>query len=123
MDDVGGVAGKRDALGDKRAGHKKAERMHAPRADDLKIAEMELKAPLELVMEGIVRQGHDARGLRLRLGPYNRGTPARERQDRERAGRQKMLFGAALVIALMRDIDDDGRLIVVPAVGGDAGAA
>src|ERR1700691_2100734 len=83
---------------------------------------MEFEAPLELVMEGSVRQRHDARSLFLRLGPYDRGTPALERQNRERAGRQKMFFGTALVIALMRDIDDDGRLIVAPAVGGDAGA-
>ena len=33
-----------------------------------------------------------------------------------------MLFGAAVMIALMTDGDDDAGLIVVPAMGGDAGA-
>ena len=33
-----------------------------------------------------------------------------------------MLFGAAVMIALMADGDDDAGLIVVPAMGGDAGA-
>ena len=33
-----------------------------------------------------------------------------------------MLFGAALMIALMADGDDDAGLIVVPAMGGDPGA-
>ena len=33
-----------------------------------------------------------------------------------------MLLGAAVMIALVRDIDDDGRLAVIPAVRGDAGA-
>ena len=46
---------------------------------------------------------------------------ARQRQDRERAGRQEMLLGAAVVVALVRDRADDRRLVVVPAVRGDAG--
>ena len=33
-----------------------------------------------------------------------------------------MFFGAAVMIALMADRDDDAGLIVVPAMGGDAGA-
>ena len=33
-----------------------------------------------------------------------------------------MLLGAAVMIALMADRDDDAGLIVVPAMGGDAGA-
>ena len=33
-----------------------------------------------------------------------------------------MLFGAAVMIALMADGDDDAGLIVVPAMGGDPGA-
>ena len=34
-----------------------------------------------------------------------------------------MLLGASLVVALVRDIDDDGGLAVIPAMGGDAGCA
>jgi hypothetical protein len=33
-----------------------------------------------------------------------------------------MFFGAALMIALMADGDDDAGLIILPAVGGDAGS-
>ena len=46
---------------------------------------------------------------------------ALERQDRERAGGEKMLLGAAVMIAFVPDIDDDGGLAVIPAVRGDAG--
>ena len=43
-----GVADQRDAVGDERACDEKAERMDAPRADDLDLAEMQLEALLEL---------------------------------------------------------------------------
>ena len=33
-----------------------------------------------------------------------------------------MFFGAAVMIALMADGDDDAGLVVVPAMGGDPGA-
>ena len=56
------------------------------------------------------------------LGPHQRRALARQRQDRERTRGQKMLFGAAVMIALMADGDDDAGLIVLPAMGGDAGA-
>ena len=46
---------------------------------------------------------------------------ARQRQNRERPGRQEMLLGAAVVLALMRHGGDDGRLIVIPAMRDDAG--
>ena len=58
---------------------------------------------------------------RVVLGPHDRRALARQRQDRERPGRQEMLLGAAVVIALVRDRGDDRRLVVVPAVRGDAG--
>jgi len=61
-------------------------------------------------------------GLGAILGPHQRGARPLQRQDRERTGGQKMLLGAALMIALMADRDDDAGLIVVPAVGGNAGA-
>ena len=73
-------------------------------------------------MKGIVRQCHDALRLRRGFGPDDGGAPPVQRQDGERTRRQKVLFGAAVMIALVRDIDDDGRLAVIPAMGGDAGA-
>jgi len=54
------------------------------------------------------------------LGPDQRGTFAGQRQNRKRACGQKMFFGAAVVIALVADGDDDTGLIVVPAMGGNS---
>src|SRR5579862_1876099 len=96
--------------------------MHAPRADRIDLAEMQLEALFKLAMERIVRQRHDALGLALGLGPHDRGAVALERQDRERPGGQKMLFRAAAMIALVADRSDDRRLIVSPTMGGDARA-
>ena len=115
-----GVADKRDAIGNERTRHEKAERMYAPRADHREFAEMQFEALFQLGVKLLVRQRHDAFGLVRALGPYDRGTAARERQDGERPRGEKMLLGAAVVIALVRDIDDDRRLAVGPAVGGDA---
>ena len=93
----------------------------APEHFDL--AQLELEALFERCVKFGVRQRDDALGFGRRFGPDDRRAPAFERQDRERTGGEKVLFGAALMIALMRDIDDDGRLAIVPTVGGDAGAA
>ena len=46
---------------------------------------------------------------------------AAQRQDGERAGGQKMLLGAALVLAFMRDRRDDAALPGVPADDRDPG--
>ena len=81
---------------------------------------MQLEALLQLGMERLVGQRHDARRLGRGFSPHDRGAAALERQDRKRTGGQKMLLGASFVIALVRDIDDDGGLAVIPAVGGDA---
>src|SRR4029077_12135198 len=92
------------------------------RADRIDRAEMQLEAFLELGVERIVRQRHDALGLALGLGPHDRGAAIFARRDRNRPGGKKMLRGAPAVIALVADRGDDRRLIVSPAVGGDAGA-
>jgi hypothetical protein len=122
MDEMGGVANERDALGDERAGDEKAERMHAARTDRFDLAEMQLEALFKLGMKSVIRQRHDAFCLVGRLGPHDRGAVALQRQDRERAGGQKMLLGAAAMIALVADGGDDRRLIVSPAVCRNAGA-
>ena len=53
-------------------------------------------------MELVRRQRDDARGLGALFRPHQRGALALERQDRERAGGQKVFFGAPLVIGLRR---------------------
>src|SRR5215470_8826210 len=122
MDQVSGIADERDPLGNERAGDKKSERMRSPPADYFDVAKMQLKTPLEFGVKRLVRQSHDALGIGLGFGPDDRGTAAFERQNSERAGGQKMLLGAAVVLALMLDIYDNCRLVVAPAMSGDAGA-
>jgi hypothetical protein len=80
------------------------------------------EALLEFIVEfGFAERG-DACGLGAILGPHQRRAFAGQRQDRERTRGEKMLFGAAVMIPLMADGDDDAGLIVVPAMGGDPGA-
>src|SRR6516165_9754814 len=52
-----------------------------------------------------------------------RSASALERQNGERAGRQKMLFGPPMVVAFVLDVYDDCRLVVDPTMGRDAGLA
>ena len=115
MDDMGGVADQRDAIGDERARDRKPERKNAARADRRDLAEMQAEAALELGMEGGVGERNNTLRLPRLLGPHDRGTAALERQDRERARRQEMFFGAPVMIALVRDRGDDGRLSIIPA--------
>jgi hypothetical protein len=55
MNDMGGIADKREAMGNECARDPKAERKDAPRADRFDLAEMEAEAPLELAVETGVR--------------------------------------------------------------------
>src|SRR5262249_46904053 len=127
MDDMRGVAYEREAIGDERARNRKTERKDAARADRRELTEMEAEASLELGGKFLFGQRDDARRRLRLLGPHDRRTMAdggiaRQRQDRERPGREKMLLGAAVVIALVRDGGDDGGLAVAPAMAGDARA-
>ena len=92
-----GIADQREPLGDERARDEQPERKGAARPDHLDVAEMQAEAPLQLGVKFIVRQRDDALGLARRLGPHDRGAVAGQRQDRERAGRQEMLLGAAVM--------------------------
>jgi hypothetical protein len=55
MNDMGGIADKREAMGNECARHPKTERKDAPRADRFDLAEMEAEAPLELAVKTGVR--------------------------------------------------------------------
>src|SRR5262245_41059831 len=83
---------------------------------------MQAEALLELAVELLVAERDDARSLGPALGPDQRRALSGERQDREGTRGQKVLLGAALVIALVPDGDDDAGLVILPAMGGDAGA-
>src|SRR5271154_522582 len=98
MNKMRGIAHQRDAVGDERARDEETERMRPPRTDCRDLAEMQLEALFELRVKCRIGQRHDARGFAPVFGPYDGRTPAAERQDRKRAGGEKMLFGAALVI-------------------------
>ena len=73
----------------------------------------------EALFEFGVKCGVVERDDALGFGVRSRSTRSRsdarlplQRQDRERTGRQEMLLGAAVMIALMRDRGDDGGLVV-----------
>ncbi len=117
-----GVADQREPLADERARDVIAERKRARFALRLDVAEMQAKAFFELELEFVVRQRNDARRFAAPLGPHQRRALAGQRQDRERTGRQEMFLGAAAVVALVRDGDDDAGLVVVPTVERNAGA-
>ena len=121
MNNVRGVAHQRDALGDEGARGEQPEREGAARAGHLQIAELQAEALFQFVVKFVIRQRYDALGLVRLFRPHDGRAVSRQRQDRERAGGQEMLLGAALVVALMCDRADDGRLAVIPAVAGDAG--
>ena len=72
MDDVRGIAHESEAVGDERARHGKAERMHTARANHFDLAEMQAESPFELGVEFRVRQRDDARRLVRLLGPHDR---------------------------------------------------
>src|SRR4051812_16275960 len=114
-----GVADQCQALADEGARDKIAQRKRARSIQRLDLAEMQPKALLEFGMKFVLVQCDDARGLRAILGPHQRRPRALQRQDRERPSGQKMLLGAAAMIALMADGDDNAGLVVVPAMGGD----
>ena len=122
MDHMRGVADQRQPFGDEGARDEIAERKRARLVERLDLAEMQAKTLLELAVKFVFAERGDARGLGAVLGPHQRRALSGQRQDRERARGQKMFFGAATMIALMADGDDDAGLIIVPAMGGDPGA-
>ena len=86
------------------------------------LAELQAEALLQFDLEDEVVAGDQPFGVRRALGPDDAtsGCPL-QRQDGEGAGRQEMLFGAAIVRALMRHGADDARLAVFPVHRLDAG--
>src|SRR6266702_6123026 len=122
MDYMRGVADQRHPFGDEGARDEIAERKRARLVERLDLAEMQAKAPLELGVEFVLAQRRDPGRFLAILGPHQRRAVALQRQDRKRPRGQKMFFGAAVMLALMTDGDDDAGLVVIPAMGGDPGA-
>jgi hypothetical protein len=81
---------------------------------------MQPEALLKFGVKFVLAQCDDAHGLGAIFSPHQRRARAFQGQDRERTRGQKMFFGAAAMIALVPDGDDDTGLIVIPAMGGDA---
>ena len=63
VDDMGGVADQREALGDEGARDEIAERKRARLVERLDLAEMQAEALLELAVKFLFAQRHDARGF------------------------------------------------------------
>ena len=115
-----GVADQRQPLADEGARDEIAERKRARLVERLDLAEVQAKTLLEFAVKFLFAQSDDARGLGALLGPHQRRAVAGQRQDRKGPGGEKMFLGAAVMIALVADGDDDAGLVVVPAMGGDA---
>ncbi len=117
-----GVADQRQPLADERARDEITERKRPRSVQGLDLAEMQSKALFELTVEFIFAQGDNARGLAAGFGPHQRRALPFQRQDREWTCGEEMFLGAALMIALVADGDDNAGLIVIPAMGSDPGA-
>src|SRR6478735_3978360 len=118
---MGGVADQRQPLADKGAGDEIAERKRARFVERVDLAEMQAKVAFKFAVKLVFVQANDARGLAAFLGPYQRRPPSCQRQNRKRTCGKEMLFGAAVMVALVPDRHHDAGLIIVPAMGGDAG--
>src|SRR5262249_17228898 len=112
MDDVRGIADQTQPFIDKLAGGKQPKRKCASRSDDLEFAELQAKPFFQFRMKLRVGKPDDTLRFTRVLRPDNRATPAGQRQDCEWACRQKMLFGAAIVFALMPHLSHDPPLAV-----------
>ena len=86
------------------------------------LAELQSEALLEFGLEHELVAGHQPFGiLAVRSVHTIEDRLPVQRQDGERAGRQEMLLGAAIMRALVRDRADDARLAVFPVHRLDAG--
>src|SRR4029077_19427709 len=113
-----GVADQRQPLANEGTRDEIAERKRARFVERLDLAEVQAKALFEFGVEVVFAERNDARGFLAVFGPDQRRALSSQRQDRERARGQKMFLGAAVMIALMADGNDDAGLIVLPALGG-----
>src|SRR6201995_887834 len=102
-----GVADQRQPFADERARDEIAQRKRPRSVERLDLAEMQAKALFEFAVEFILAKRDDARRLGALLGPYQRRALSGQRQDRERPGGKEMFFGAAVMVALMTDGDDN----------------
>ena len=114
-----GIADQREPVSDEPARGEQSQWKCPARTRNGDIAELQSKTLFEFSVELIVRQRNDPLGLTCIFRPDDRTALSGERQDREGAGRQEMLFRAAVMIAFVRDCRDDRRLVVVPAMRGD----
>src|SRR5690606_32418998 len=125
MDAVCGIASQREARLDEVAGERQPEREGTRLVEDADLAELVAEAGFELGLENDLVFLNKALGVFRPCVPDNRRAVAAlfvvgERQDRERACREKMLLGAAPMRALMRDGADDAGLAVFPVDSADA---
>src|SRR5436190_11081926 len=116
-----GIADEREAVADVAAGEMRLQRPRLARTVERDRAELAAEAPLDLGEKACVVERHDARPVRLVLGPGDAGTVALERQDREWARGQEVLHRACFVRTLMAHGRDNADLRVAPADDADAG--
>ena len=123
---MGGIARQRDARRHEGPRQRQAERPGPRLVGDADLAELQAETLLQLVFEQELVAGHQLFGILCALHPDDRGAVGAilvglEGQRGERARGEKMLLGAAIVRALVRDGADNAGLAVFPPYRLDAG--
>ena len=118
---MGGIAGQSQTRRNEGAGQCEAKRKCAPVRRRPDRAQLVTEAPFELSLENQIVRSNQPVGILCPLGPDERRAIALEGQDRKRTGRQKMLFGNAVMRALMFDGGHDAGLAILPGDRLDAG--
>src|SRR4051812_3316225 len=121
VDDMRGVADEGQSVGDEGPGDLHRQRIGAAWPDGMHRAELQSEARLKLGVEAGIVESHQPLRLAQPFRPDDGGAAAGQRQDGERAGRQEMLLGTPLMVALVLDRGDDPGLAIVPAMHRDAG--
>jgi hypothetical protein len=116
-----GVGGQRQSWADETPGEAEVAGKGGDARSEGQRAEFEGEAIFELAQEVVGRQRQKRLGVGAALVPHNAGKAPAHWQDGEGPGGQEMLFGAALVVALVGDGGDDGGHAGVPADHRDLG--
>ena len=117
---MGAIARQREARFHEVAGEMETERIRPAASDNLRLAQMAAKASRHFGVESRFIQRQHCRRLVGALGPYQRRSVFRHRQNRERPRRQEMLIGDAIMRPFVGDGGDDAGLGIGPADGADA---
>ncbi len=121
MHEVRGIADQHQPVCHQRTRQMHLERPKRTRSCQRNLAQPQAEPLLGFDEEGGIVHRHNGTADLLVLRPGDARAVTRERQNRERPGRQEVLHGARAVRLSMRDRGDDANLLVGPADDADAG--